>query len=231
MLPSMAPPRGPGRRLTTDDWIEAGFAVLADSGPNALRIAPLCERLNVTKGSFYWHFADMPAYCSALIEAWGSLHDWNRRPFENMPDVDPRERLIVMMRTLLAPQHWALERAMRVWALTDDAVLASVESFPHDLEVVRQAAIARSTLISAERIAAHLRVVQSSFADVLTDFIRTRYLDVPNLDLVAEVAGATLAAALVVAVQKWGDDGCTGDLGEIVAASVDLLRSGLAPLA
>jgi AcrR family transcriptional regulator len=112
-----------------------------------------------------------------------------------------------------------------------DAVLASVETFPHDLEVVRQAAIARSTLISAERIAAHLRVVQSSFADVLTDFIGTRYVDVPNLDLVAEVAGATLAAALVVAVQKWGDDGCTGDLGEIVAASVDLLRSGLAPLA
>jgi AcrR family transcriptional regulator len=140
MLPSMAPLRGPGRRLTTDDWIEAGFAVLADSGPIALRIAPLCERLNVTKGSFYWHFADMPAYCSALIEAWGSLHDRNRRPFENMPDVDPRERLIVMMRTLLAPQHWALERAMRVWALTDDAVLASVQrSDGRVLRAVRQA--------------------------------------------------------------------------------------------
>jgi hypothetical protein len=112
-----------------------------------------------------------------------------------------------------------------------DAVLASVASFPHDVEVVRQAAIARSTLISAERIAAHLRVVQSSFAEVLTDFIKTRHAGVPDLDLVAEVAGATLAAALVVAVQKWGDDGCTGDLGEIVATSVDLVRSGLAPLA
>ncbi|MFZ0902910.1 MAG: TetR/AcrR family transcriptional regulator [Mycobacterium sp.] len=112
-----------------------------------------------------------------------------------------------------------------------DAVLASVESFPHDVEVVRQAAIARSTLISAERIAAHLRVVQSSFAEGLTEFIKSRYAGVANLDLVAEVAGATLAAALVVAVQKWGDDGCTGDLGEIVAASVDLVRSGLAPLA
>jgi AcrR family transcriptional regulator len=112
-----------------------------------------------------------------------------------------------------------------------DAVLASVESFPHDVEVVRQAAIARSTLISAERIAAHLRVVQSSFADVLTDFIKTRYVGVPNLDLVSEVAGAALAAALVAAVQKWGDDGCAGDLGEIVAASVDLVRSGLVPLA
>jgi AcrR family transcriptional regulator len=112
-----------------------------------------------------------------------------------------------------------------------DAVLASVKSFPHDVEVVRQAAIARSTLISAERIAVHLRVVQSSFAEVLADFIKTRYAGSQNLDLVSAVAGATLAAALVVAVQKWGDDGCTGDLGEIVAASVDLVRSGLAPLA
>ncbi|MBO0719019.1 MAG: TetR family transcriptional regulator, partial [Rhizobiales bacterium] len=81
-----------------------------------------------------------------------------------------------------------------------DAVLASVASFPHDVEVVRQAAIARSTLISAERIAGHLRVVQSSFAEVLTEFIKSRYTGISNLDLVAEVAGATLAAALVVAV-------------------------------
>jgi hypothetical protein len=55
-------------------------------------------------------------------------------------------------------------------------------------------------------------------------------MGVPNLDLIAQVAGATLAAALVVAVQEWGDDGCTGDLGEIVATSVDLVRSGFAPL-
>src|ERR1700743_1566796 len=34
-----------------------------------------------------------------------------------------------------------------------DAVLASVATFPHDLEVVRQAATARAELISAERIA------------------------------------------------------------------------------
>jgi AcrR family transcriptional regulator len=111
-----------------------------------------------------------------------------------------------------------------------DAVLASVETFPHDVEVVRQAAIARAELISADRIAAHLRVVQSSFAQVLTEFVRKRYPDVPNLDLVAEVAGSTLAAALVVAVENWGRSGCAGDLGEIVASSLGLVRSGLAPL-
>jgi len=112
-----------------------------------------------------------------------------------------------------------------------DAVLASVAAFPHDLEVVRQAATARAELISADRIASHLRVVQASFARVLTDFIRTRNPDVANIDLGAEVAGSALAAALVVAVENWGRSGCAGDLGELVAASLDLVRSGLAPLA
>ena len=111
-----------------------------------------------------------------------------------------------------------------------DAVLASVASFPHDLEVVRQAATARTELISADRIAGHLRVVQSSFAGVITDFIKNRYSDTSDIDLVAEVAGATLAAALVVAVENWGRNGCTGDLGEITAAAMNLVRSGLAPL-
>jgi len=111
-----------------------------------------------------------------------------------------------------------------------DGVLASVASFPYDLEVVRQAATARSELISADRIASHLRVVQSSFAGVITDFVKNRYRDTPDIDLVAEVAGACLAAALVVAVENWGRNGCADDLGEITAAALNLVRSGLASL-
>jgi AcrR family transcriptional regulator len=111
-----------------------------------------------------------------------------------------------------------------------DAVLASIASFPYDLEVVRQAATARAELITADRIAGHLRVVQSSFAAVITDFIKDRYSDTPDIDLVAEVAGATIAAALVVAVEHWGRSGCAGDLGEITTAALNLVRSGLAPL-
>jgi len=111
-----------------------------------------------------------------------------------------------------------------------DSVLAGVASFPGDLELVRQAAIARAELISAERIASHLRVVQSGFAEIFTEFVKTRHPDVPYIDLVAEVAGSTLAAACVVAVENWGRKGCKGDLGEIVATALNLVRSGLAPL-
>ncbi|HEX9832392.1 MAG TPA: TetR family transcriptional regulator [Mycobacterium sp.] len=111
-----------------------------------------------------------------------------------------------------------------------DAVLAAISSFPHDLEVVRQAASARTELISAERIATHLRVVQASFARVITSFVAERYADTPEIDLLAEVAGATLAAALVTAVENWGRHGCTGDLDKTTATCVNLVRSGLAPL-
>ena len=109
-----------------------------------------------------------------------------------------------------------------------DAVQASIASFPHDLEVVRQAALARTELISAERIAGHLRVVQASFAEVITGYARRRAADLPYPDLSAEVAGAVIAAALVCAVEGWGRNGCADDLGERTVVALDLVRSGLA---
>ncbi len=112
-----------------------------------------------------------------------------------------------------------------------EAVLASVESYPHDIEVVRQAALARAELITADQVAGHLRVVQSSFAGVFTDFVKRRYPDVANIELVSEVAGATLAAALVVGVETWGRNGCSQDLAAIAAETLELVRSGLSPLA
>lgn len=127
MLPCMTAPTSTGRRVTAQDWIQTGFDVLADGGPGALRIGRLCERLDVTKGSFYWHFTDMPAYRDALARAWANLHDEQRRRFEDMRGAEPRARLAAMIQTLMCPDQWALERAMRVWSLTDQTVLASVQ--------------------------------------------------------------------------------------------------------
>lgn len=109
-----------------------------------------------------------------------------------------------------------------------DAVLTSIASFPHDLEVVRQAALARTELISAERIAGHLRVVQASFAEAITAYARRRTVGLPHADLVAEVAGSMIAAALVSAVEGWGRNGCTDDLAERTTLAMEMVRTGLA---
>jgi AcrR family transcriptional regulator len=57
-------------RLNTDSWISAGFDALRQAGPQALAAEPLARRLGTTKGSFYWHFKDVPAYHAAMLARW-----------------------------------------------------------------------------------------------------------------------------------------------------------------
>lgn len=118
----------PGHRLGLDDWVQAGYALLAEEGIEALKIDRLCRRLGVTKGSFYWHFDGMPSYRAALVESWGELRDEDRRAFDDMSDLPPRARLSSMMTSLVSPRHWRLERAMREWARSDDDVAESVRA-------------------------------------------------------------------------------------------------------
>lgn len=127
-------------RLSVDDWIQAGYEILAEEGINALKLDRLCSRLDVTKGSFYWHFTDMAGYRAALKEAWSQWRDEDRRHFAALSDLAPRERLSQMMNALVSAQHWTLERAMREWARTDDAVAAGVRaSDARVLAAVREA--------------------------------------------------------------------------------------------
>ncbi len=129
-----------GGRLGLDDWIQAGFALLAEEGITALKIDRLCDRLGVTKGSFYWHFDGMPSYRTALVESWGNLRDEDRRAFDDLGALPPRERLSQMMSSLVGPRHWTLERAMREWARSDDEVADSVRAADRRLlRAVRQA--------------------------------------------------------------------------------------------
>ena len=46
------------RRLTREDWVAEATEVLATRGLSAVAVEPLAERLGVTKGSFYAHFAN-----------------------------------------------------------------------------------------------------------------------------------------------------------------------------
>jgi len=139
-LRRMANGRAGSNRLSVDDWIQTGYAIVADAGIEALKIDRLCSRLGVTKGSFYWHFKDMAGYRAALVESWAELRDRDRSHFGELGHLTPRERLAQMMASLLGERQWALERAMREWARTDPAVAESVRAADRRvLAAVRQA--------------------------------------------------------------------------------------------
>ena len=109
-----------------------------------------------------------------------------------------------------------------------ESVRVAVRSFPDDFEIVHQAALLRSSLIDGERAAEQMRVVQASFAAVLLEFVQKRLVGQPSL--VALVGANVLAAALVSAVDAWGQGGCEGNIDVMVDEALDLVRTGLQPL-
>ena len=68
--PARAKPKDKVIRLDVGAWIAAAFDALAEGGIDAVRVEPLAKTLAITKGSFYWHFADRRALIDAMLAAW-----------------------------------------------------------------------------------------------------------------------------------------------------------------
>jgi len=117
-------------RLTPADWIFAGFNALAKDGPSALKAEALARRLSTTKGSFYWHFSDVPSYHAAMMEL------WEQRAVKDIvadlePVSDPRDRLRALAQaTTYTPkgleQGNQAEAAIRAWAQSSQVVREAV---------------------------------------------------------------------------------------------------------
>jgi len=83
-------------RLSAADWETGALDLIAEQGIPALAIEPLARRLNVTKGSFYWHFATREALLKAALQNWEAHAD---EAMEQIAAIDdPRERLRELFR-------------------------------------------------------------------------------------------------------------------------------------
>jgi AcrR family transcriptional regulator len=59
-----------GASLARADWIASARALLVAEGVDAVKVTRLAEALGVTRGSFYWHFADRADLLDALLAQW-----------------------------------------------------------------------------------------------------------------------------------------------------------------
>jgi AcrR family transcriptional regulator len=64
----------PRARLNRGAWIRAALEAIAEGGLAAVGVVPLAKRLNVTKGSFYWHFPSRDALVEAALADWEQSH-------------------------------------------------------------------------------------------------------------------------------------------------------------
>jgi len=105
--------------LTRRRWLQEGLALLEEAGAEALTIESLTNRLGVTKGSFYHHFANYQDFKERLLEFWeeeGTLRiiQWAEQ------EASPPEKLARVLQASLQPSR--LDVALRAWALQDEQV-------------------------------------------------------------------------------------------------------------
>jgi AcrR family transcriptional regulator len=113
------PPEGLSRRA----YFEAGLELLAEGGHDGLTIAALCDRLGVTKGSFYHHFVDIAEYVGLLLEHWEAEHA-TRLIALSESVTDPEERFDLLQGIAVGLPHGA-EASIRAWSWNSDTVAAA----------------------------------------------------------------------------------------------------------
>jgi len=118
-------------RLRPAEWVNAGLKALAKSGFSALKADTLANRLGISRGSFYWHFADVPAFHAAILRRWREI------ALKNI--IDQIEGAADDRLEALAYRAFAgdtgVERAVRAWATADARARTAVETV--DAERVR----------------------------------------------------------------------------------------------
>lgn len=110
-------------KLNRHRWLAAGLQALAESGPDGLRIMPIAAQLDVTKGSFYWHFKNLDDYRTAVLTEWERHYTGDPIHYLEHETLDAKEKLRVWVvgATL---SDLRLERAVRAWSSHDAAVRA-----------------------------------------------------------------------------------------------------------
>jgi AcrR family transcriptional regulator len=116
-------------KLGRQDWIDRGLQVLAAKGVEAVRVEPLAKLMNVTKGSFYWHFKNREDFLDALLQAWVNQQTDSIIVQVEAVGGDAKSKLLNLFE-LAVQDEGEVENAIRAWATNTPevaAILAQVD--------------------------------------------------------------------------------------------------------
>jgi len=114
------------QKLSPDDWIDAGLNALARDGFTALKADVIARKLSVSRGSFYWHFADVAAFENAVMERWRDV--MAEAVIRELEGLTPASARLSHLSRLAFGASPALEIAMRTWAASDARARAVVRT-------------------------------------------------------------------------------------------------------
>lgn len=180
------------RALTPDDYLAAGFELLVEHGAGALTLSNVCDRLHITKGSFYHHFPSLPAFHAALLDTY-SIDLLGRATELARAEADPRARLAVLRQLGVEMSH-ELEHQIRAWGASYGPAAAAqdrVDRARHELlvETFRELGIDERRARTLARIGTSIvagvqdlerKVDREALDEVLTEYQRWIEASIPG---------------------------------------------------
>lgn len=100
-------------------WVHAALQALAAGGPDAVRVETLAVSLGVSKGGFYWHFADRQALLEEMLDTWEKTGTEDIISRVASHPGDARAKLQKLFDITSSPEGLAVELAVRDWSRRD----------------------------------------------------------------------------------------------------------------
>jgi AcrR family transcriptional regulator len=113
-------------QLSAKDWLDQGLKALTKSGFTALKAEPLAKAIGVSRGSFYWHFADIAAFHAAILKHWREVAA--EQIIASLEAASGHDDPLGLLLRQAFGSRLALENAVRTWATVDAAARAAVQA-------------------------------------------------------------------------------------------------------
>jgi AcrR family transcriptional regulator len=122
------------KSLTKQDWVAGARKLLIRKGISNVKVEPLAKALNVTTGSFYWHFAGREALHEHLLQDW---IETNTAPLHKAVEAagpDPRQQYLAFFGVWVLERDFdpAYDRAIRDWGRTSKKVAQVLQQIDDD---------------------------------------------------------------------------------------------------
>ena len=112
-------------KLSKHDWVSAGINQLKEHGPAGVSGEKIARRLDVTRGSFYHHFANRAAFIDALMAHWYQSRTLRFIEQANR-QASPLARLHALD-AIIAANEIEAEMHIRAWALKEPSIASHLE--------------------------------------------------------------------------------------------------------
>lgn len=115
------------KHLTRESWVIAAIETLAQEGIGSVTILQLAEKLDITRGSFYYHFKHREDLLEAMLEYW--YYEWTIKIKTDLDAlaIEPTAKLLALIRLIRLNKAAYYDSAFRAWALHDPKARSMVK--------------------------------------------------------------------------------------------------------